>query len=72
MLPAKLFATAWFLKESKKIASGRSSSTIHNSGVPANWVKIGPVDVLIKGRTESLTREKKEHEHFISPPSAHS
>ena len=38
--------------------------------IPANLVKIGPVDVQIKGLTESLDNEKKKHEHFMSPPSA--
>jgi len=34
--------------------------------IPANWVKIGLVDVQIKGLTELLKRKQEKNEHFIS------
>ena len=61
-MPIKLVAKATSLEGSKN-NNFRSFIYSHSSTIPANWVKIGPADVQIKGLTESL---KKNHEHFIS------
>jgi len=56
ILPTKLVATATSLDGSFMYS--------HSSTNPANWVKIGPVDVQTKGLTESLKN--------TSPPSQRS
>jgi len=51
-MPTKLVATATSVERSK--TNFRSFIYSHSSTKPANWLKIGPVDVQIIGLTESL------------------
>jgi len=51
-MPTKLVATATSVERSK--TNFRLFIYSHSSTKPANWLKIGPVDVQIIGLTESL------------------
>jgi len=64
ILPTKLVATATSLDVSKNF---RSFTYSHTYTIPANWVKIGLVDVQIKGLTESFKEQKKETQAFYKP-----
>jgi len=68
ILPTKLVATATSLEGSKKITSARSpTAKVHH---PANFVKIGPVDVAVIGLTEITkdVKNKTSAKYKPSPP----
>jgi len=66
-LPTKLVARQRPLSDRK--TNFGSFIYSHSSTIPANWVKIGLIDVQIVGQIDSLKFLLKQ-QHFISPPSA--
>jgi len=58
ILPTKIIAVATSLEHPFEQLTSGLLSTATVLYHPANWVKIGPLDVQIKGLTESLKKRK--------------